>query len=246
MRAFARSAFLLSSTLVLVVGCVDNRGRVDRDAGGNDECPPGTVCLMDSGPGPTDPPESDSGSGSGCVPEGSASACSDGLDNDCDGHIDCNDFNCCGLVTCGSTTACGDMVDPPEECDPFTYPEPIPSTCLPRCTAATETAANSCPDSDCFYATLDADTTPPVTTELRRQDGTSAGTIPIGCRDCVVFQVHSCAYDFCPSLFAAWVSCDPDTDAGGCAVEQMALDTCLDASSGYEGCVERELARCFP
>jgi len=45
----------------------------------------------------------------GCVqgPENTVTACTDGCSNDGDAYVDCNDFNCCGVVTCGPTTTCG-------------------------------------------------------------------------------------------------------------------------------------------
>ncbi len=244
MRAYVRTA-LLFSMLVSVAGCVDNRGRSNRDGGGED-CPPGTVCLMDSGMHPTDPSLPDSGTGSDCEPEASASACGDFLDNDCDGQIDCNDSSCCGFVTCARGTLCGDMGSS-DECGSFIYPEPVPSTCLPRCSAATWNAASSCADSTCFYATLDSDTTPPATPELLRQDGTSTGTtVAIDCSECALLQAHSCMYDSCPSEFVTWVNCDRDVDADGCSGETDILQGCLDVSSTYGPCTDREVLRCFP
>lgn len=51
-----------------------------------------------------------------CTPveENTAELCSDGIDNDCDGHADCNDFGCCAVATCGETTACGMCTPTPE------------------------------------------------------------------------------------------------------------------------------------
>ncbi|MBK8172673.1 MAG: hypothetical protein IPK60_20360 [Sandaracinaceae bacterium] len=43
--------------------------------------------------------------------ESTVSACSDLIDNDTDSFVDCNDFNCCGVVECGTDSACGHMGD---------------------------------------------------------------------------------------------------------------------------------------
>ncbi|MDW8245389.1 MAG: hypothetical protein RMJ84_02320, partial [Sandaracinaceae bacterium] len=45
----------------------------------------------------------------GCVPmpENTVEACTDGVSNDCDRFIDCEDRDCCGVVSCGPTTYCG-------------------------------------------------------------------------------------------------------------------------------------------
>jgi len=146
--------------LALVVGCGSARG-----GGGPLETPdvPATpddrgAVVMDSGTPPADvgtPPVDvgapvDAGSPVdrgvapmdvlGCVPSGAentAAACADGLDNDCDGFRDCNDFDC-PRATCprdGGTTSdrpacdsggsrentnaeCNDGID--NDCDGFT------------------------------------------------------------------------------------------------------------------------------
>lgn len=41
------------------------------------------------------------------VPENTIATCMDGLDNDRDTYIDCNDFGCCDLVSCPGTSSCG-------------------------------------------------------------------------------------------------------------------------------------------
>ena len=69
----------------------------------------------------------------GCMETGSensAMACGDGVDNDCDGFVDCNDRNCSYVGTCpgsvlgctcsgpeNTNTACGDGVD--NDCNNF-------------------------------------------------------------------------------------------------------------------------------
>lgn len=52
------------------------------------------------------------------VVENTDAACSDGIDNDADSYVDCDDFNCIGTVACGATitpenteAACADGID---------------------------------------------------------------------------------------------------------------------------------------
>ena len=87
---------------------VDNdcNGFVDCNDFGCSRAAAVTVCRRDGGSSLDVPPARDSGvrrdSGTRrdvgpCTPSGMESnnaACSDGVDNDCDGYVDCNDFNC--------------------------------------------------------------------------------------------------------------------------------------------------------
>ncbi len=78
-------------------------------------CDPGESC--DTCPGDCGPPIHCCGNGvcsgaeSPCscpadcgLPAGWESACGDGIDDDCDGLVDCADGDCCGLGACGTTT----------------------------------------------------------------------------------------------------------------------------------------------
>lgn len=235
MRVLFQLAFLalLTSTFT---GCFDGR----------------PVSRLDSGP--VLPPPTDSGpitltdSGPGCAPESTASACTDFADNDCDGQIDCNDISCCSAVTCATGTLCGNMrvdagVDAgrdagPTSCPSTTFPNPLSSSCLPRCSAATESAALSCTTGECVGAAYDADTTPSVSAVI------SGTTVALNCRLCTAYQQQVCMYNACPTEFAAWAECDPDfTD---CTSQLDDLDLCLDASSTFRTCFDREWGRCFP
>ncbi len=46
--------------------------------------------------------------GNACVlgPEDTPEACSDGCSNDGDPYVDCNDYDCCGVVDCAKGTTC--------------------------------------------------------------------------------------------------------------------------------------------
>ena len=112
---------------------VPDRDAGPRDAGPRDAGPPPP---RDSGPRDAGPPPCVSG------PESTIAACTDGCDNEGDGYVDCDDFNCCGvlgsscstaflcgrLLTCtpaveNTVTACTDGCsndgDPYEDCDDF-------------------------------------------------------------------------------------------------------------------------------
>jgi hypothetical protein len=102
-------------------GC-DNDGNGFYDCGDFDccgvvSCAPSTPCgRMDAGMRADAGPRCDAGAGAPAV-EG-ARACSDGVDNDCDGFTDCRDFSCgrdapADRTYCIENTAslCNDMMD---------------------------------------------------------------------------------------------------------------------------------------
>lgn len=104
-----------------------------RDSGSRDAGPPP---LRDSGPRDAGPSPCTSG------PETTIAACTDGCDNEGDGYVDCDDFNCCTVIglscstaflcgrlgSCTSSTedtvaactdGCSNDGDPYEDCDDF-------------------------------------------------------------------------------------------------------------------------------
>jgi hypothetical protein len=101
-----------------------------------------TVCLFVFGCGPTSRNHGGGDDGSGvdafgtmCIP-GSPEVCDDGIDNDCDGKVDCSDPDCSGVGTC---PVCGNVNAP--DATPIPLPDGISSgnTCTTDalCPAAT-------------------------------------------------------------------------------------------------------------
>jgi len=85
--------------------------------------------------------------------ENTAAACSDGVDNDSDGKIDCDDPDCQGLAQCppgGRGNPCGNgVVDPDEQCDtaiPQGQVGACPTSCddANTCTTDRLTGAGTC------------------------------------------------------------------------------------------------------
>lgn len=126
---------------------------------------------------------------------------------------------------------------PPGSCrlDGFTQ---LPAACLPRCSSATSVTIGECPDSDCLFAALDADTTPP--TSLALPDGTSTS---LDCNVCFVHQLQTCWNELCNTSFLAWDECR--NSGGSCTAENDALEACRGGSAVID-CENRRASACFP
>ena len=100
----------------------------------------------------------------------------------------------------------------------------LQSVCLPRCGSATQDAYAACADADCRIAALTADTLPAGS---YRWFGVS---YPLDCLTCFAIQGNHCqAAAGCAAEAWASATCDPATDPNGCASEDAATRTCLDA-----------------
>jgi hypothetical protein len=93
------------NTVALCTDGIDNDGDKfidceDKNCCGVVTCDPATYCGKQGAGG------SGAGGSSGGS-ENTVALCTDGIDNDGDKFIDCEDKNCCGVVTCDPATYCG-------------------------------------------------------------------------------------------------------------------------------------------
>lgn len=77
----------------------------DFDCCGLRACPAGTPCGDRGDAGPR--PDAFVMECPTMGPENTVEACTDGCSNDGDRFVDCDDFDCCGIVVCEPTTSCG-------------------------------------------------------------------------------------------------------------------------------------------
>ncbi|MEC7525840.1 MAG: hypothetical protein VYE22_38520 [Myxococcota bacterium] len=117
---------------------------------------------------------------------------------------------------------------------------PLPSACLPRCSAETWRRVVACrEDADpqtCQGEALAADETPNATL------GTAAGPVPVDCAVCVNVQTQSCLFDACPVEMLSVLRCR--ALGGTCDAESAAASSCAAASAGFRECQRERDARC--
>jgi hypothetical protein len=122
--------------------------------------------------------------------------------------------------------------------------DPIPASCLPRCTAATFTAYRACRDATCIMSALSADTTPPVVL-----GATTGQAFVLGCGPgpgvqitCVQWQTIALAAALCPGSYAMWNDCG---SGSGCDSLLDALISCAQADPGFNTMFVQTVSMCF-
>lgn len=117
---------------------------------------------------------------------------------------------------------------------------PLPSACLPRCTAATWDAIVACrSDPDpvaCQSEVFAADPTPTVPL------ATADAPITLDCQECADRQTLSCQFESCPDPALAFFRCV--ALGGTCDAEQSAWVSCIRSSPTYAACQRERDLRC--
>jgi hypothetical protein len=128
--------------------------------------------------------------------------------------------------------------------------EPVPASCMPRCSAATLETINMCPEGDdgtCLFGALNADTLPSVSMPFE-------GGMPLdlNCGLCFDLQRFHCFSQVCPAAASPVLVCNAMMDADMCMGEQMALRSCLmgiaDGSPQQmmlQACFGEQVGACF-
>lgn len=221
----------------------------DLDCCGLVACGASTACGRDAG----------AGCDAGCTETGEW-ACSNGLDDDCDGFTDCNDFSCCSSVMCDSTTSCGRRdggaprdAGPPPACDGAVGPETSAAACSDGCSNDGD-AFVDCEDRDCCAVRTDCAAStfcgrPPVcappcaagaeNTSAACADGCSNdGDAFIDCedRDCCAVRDDCSPTSFCgrASVDAGPCSAGAENTLGACT------DGCSNDGDTFVDCEDRD------
>jgi len=127
--------------------------------------------------------------------------------------------------------------------------EPLPASCLPRCSAATFSAVAGCSGATaamCQQNAVAADTTPGALVN-------AGGAAPqeFTCDECFGYQIQSCLIDTCSDEMMAFLACaatDPATANSRCATEIMAINTCqmvMANQMAIQACQQTRVLACF-
>lgn len=120
---------------------------------------------------------------------------------------------------------------------------PLPTSCLPRCSADTLAAVAACGTETCQTEAEIFDSTPMALV------ATTAGAEGFDCQRCNVWQRLSCQEASCPSEVSAHQSClmaNPG-DPTPCSTQTSALNDCLMANmTAYQSCFNSRSRECFP
>jgi hypothetical protein len=125
----------------------------------------------------------------------------------------------------------------------------LPAVCMPRCSAATTAAVETClmtpaDGGTCIDTALTADMTPSLTMGF----GGQGDVIALDCSLCVNLQDRSCADQFCRFELIAFDRCASvnNGSVAPCGAETAALRACFAANPGFDTCDLGAIARCGP
>ena len=121
----------------------------------------------------------------------------------------------------------------------------LPASCLPRCSAATLTTVNACPQTgSCTQDALTADITPAASMMG------PGGEIELDCGLCYYLNQIACFSEPCPAEAFAFLGCQRAADADMCMGELTAFNTCLMAQTPAQqmttrACLMANVSACF-
>lgn len=161
------------------------------------------------------------------IPDGAILSPSDG---GTDGGPDAATDGPCGAIT--------DYID-------SEFP-PLPSSCMPRCTAETAARVAECETFACVVGARSEDPLPAVEVE------TYWGLYRVSCAGepgtiwrCDEWQLLACHARVCPGEYHAWATCEGERPRQ-CRAEYDAITACMETRPEHATCVSELLPLCFP
>lgn len=121
---------------------------------------------------------------------------------------------------------------------------PLPSSCLPRCTAETAARVAGCETSTCVFAARSDDPLPTVEVE------TFWGIYRVSCAgdlgtiwSCETWQSLACQARACPDEYYAWATCEAERPRQ-CGAERNAVTACMEARPEHASCLRELVPLC--
>lgn len=111
---------------------------------------------------------------------------------------------------------------------------PLPSACLPRCTASTWSAIVACRDAPDPTACQDAAIAMDPTAPIDLMGG--ADLIPLACDDCLSWQTTSCIEDSCRFPLLEFTRCANLRPGDPCTTERSTVQSCISLAPEVATC----------